>query len=217
VSRQSDVVSTGEGSRTASPPQAAATDIANLRTARLRLRRPRPEDLAAYVRMHQDPVVMATLGGVWDPAGTGAFFARILEHWTQHGFGWWTVLDLPSGRFAGRGGLRRAEVAGRHEVEVGYALKPEFWGRGLATELALASVEAAFQMLGLQALVCFTLRTNRASRRVMEKVGFRFEREGLHAGLPHVFCRLTAAEWRGAAQGAVLNVRRPSLRAFQKR
>ena len=45
-------------------------------------------------------------------------------------------------------------------------------------------------------LVCFTLTTNHASQRVMEKVGFRYECNVLHAGLPHVFYRLTASAWR---------------------
>jgi len=138
---------------------------------------------------------MATLGGVREPGETEAFFARNLADWAQHGFGWWTVCDRASGRFAGRGGLRRVEVAGGREVEVGYGFLPEYWGHGLATELVAASVAVAFETLQLEDLVCFTLRSNRASRRVMEKVGFRFEREGLHANLPHVFCRLTAAEW----------------------
>jgi RimJ/RimL family protein N-acetyltransferase len=46
-------------------------------------------------------------------------------------------------------------------------------------------------------LVCFTLTTNHASQRVMEKVGFRYERDVLHAGLPHVLYRLSASAWRG--------------------
>lgn len=45
--------------------------------------------------------------------------------------------------------------------------------------------------------ICYTLTTNRASQRVMEKLGFRFEKEMIHAGLPHVFYRMTAADFRG--------------------
>ena len=68
-------------------------------------------------------------------------------------------------------GLRHVTIGGREEVEVGYGLRAEFWGQGLATELASASVRVAFEILGLPELVSFTLPTNRASRRVMEKVG----------------------------------------------
>jgi RimJ/RimL family protein N-acetyltransferase len=46
-------------------------------------------------------------------------------------------------------------------------------------------------------VVCFTLTTNRASQRVMEKAGFEYERDIVHAGLPHVFYRITASGWKG--------------------
>ncbi len=48
----------------------------------------------------------------------------------------------------------------------------------------------------LPAIISYALPTNRASERVMEKQGFRYERDIVHAGLPHVFYRLTAAQWR---------------------
>jgi ribosomal-protein-alanine N-acetyltransferase len=93
----------------------------------------------------------------------------------------------------GRGGLLLTLVGGSYEVEVGWAIVPERWGQGLATELALAAVEVAFGDLGLQELVAFALPTNLASRRVMEKAGFAFEREIEYAGLPHVLYRMTRA------------------------
>ena len=82
-----------------------------------------------------------------------------------------------TGRFIGRGGLQRLPVDGREQIEVGYGLMSEFWGQGLATELAAESVRVAFEVLQLPELVCFTLPTNLASRRIMEKVGFRYERD----------------------------------------
>jgi RimJ/RimL family protein N-acetyltransferase len=67
---------------------------------------------------------------------------------------------------------------------------PELWGKGLATEIARALLKIGFEHLGLAQLVAFTITTNHASRRVMEKVGFTFERELAHAGLPHVLYRI---------------------------
>jgi ribosomal-protein-alanine N-acetyltransferase len=104
--------------------------------------------------------------------------------------------DRESGRFVGRGGLHHVEIDDRDEIEVGYCFLAEFWGRGLATELACASVHAAFTVLHLPEIVCFTLPTNLASQRVMQKAGFRYEREGAYKDLPHVFYRLTEAAWR---------------------
>ena len=104
--------------------------------------------------------------------------------------------DAATSRFVGRGGLRHTVVEGKPDVEVAYGLMPEFWGRGLATELARESVRVGFVDLQLADLVSFTLPTNRASQRVMEKAGFRYERDVIHADLPHVFYRLTEQQWR---------------------
>ncbi len=52
---------------------------------------------------------------------------------------------------------------------------------------------AGFEHLGLAEVLCYTLQTNRAPRRVMEKAGFGYERDVVHAGLPYVFHCLTAS------------------------
>ena len=82
------------------------------------------------------------------------------------------------------------------EIELGYTFLPEYWGRGLATEIAGASLEVGFEQLGMENLVCFTLTTNHASKRVMEKVGFVFEREVVHTGEATLLYRLTRDEYR---------------------
>jgi len=166
------------------------------RTARLHLTRLRTTDLDDLARLHADSQVMATLGGLRSIAETAHFLAEQLAHWEEHGFGLWVARDPVTGRFAGRGGLRHVIVGDRPEVEVAYALMPECWGRGLATELARESVRIGFTALRRPDLVCFTQPTNHASRRVMEKAGFRHEREVTHAGLPHVVYRQTVAGWQ---------------------
>jgi RimJ/RimL family protein N-acetyltransferase len=104
--------------------------------------------------------------------------------------------NAATGRFVGRGGVKYYTLEDRPEIEVGYGLMPEFWGQGLATELARESVRVGFEVLGASEMICFTLPDNRGSRRVMEKAAFRYERDIVHAGLPHVLYRLTAAQWR---------------------
>lgn len=158
-------------------------------TDRLDAERLRPEHLGDYLAMNRDPQVMATLGGVRTEAEARRMFARNLDHWERHGFGLWVFRDRTDGRFAGRAGLRHVVVGGDDEVELAYAFMSEFWGRGLATEAARALLPIAFGPLGLESVVGFTLRINHASRRVMEKAGFTFEREVIHVGLPHVLFR----------------------------
>ncbi len=177
--------------------------VDTVQTDRLLAERLRPADFDDLCRLHRDPRVMATLapaghptGGVLTDEETGQFLRRNLAHWDRHGYGLWAVRDRRDGRFVGRGGLRRVQIGDHEEVELGYALMADAWGRGLATELARAAVRVGFERLGLADIVCFTLTTNRASQRVMEKAGFRYERDLTHAGLPHRFYRLTAAQWR---------------------
>jgi len=167
-------------------------------TARLLLTRLRAEDFDDLHAMHTDPRVMATLGGVRSRAATQRVLDGLMADWATDAFGYWLARDRASGRFAGRGGLRRVVLEGRPEVEVGYAFLPEYWGRGLATELARESIRVGFAELGLPELVCFTLPTNHASQRVMERAGFRHVGDTVWADLPHVLYRLSAHEWRPA-------------------
>jgi len=178
------------------------------RTDRLiaeRLRNAHFDDLR---RMHRDPRVMTTLGPQGAPGGllsdeeTRRFLRRHLDHWDRYGYGLWAFRDRTFGRFVGRAGLYNTHVDGSDEVELAYALMAEYWGRGLATEVAKEILAVAFEQLGLTDLVCFTLATNRASQRVMEKAGFEYERDVVHAGQPHVLYRLTASGWRKSADSS---------------
>jgi RimJ/RimL family protein N-acetyltransferase len=162
---------------------------AELETPRARGRRPSPADLDELAALWGDPRVGATLAGVRSREQSGAALQSFLTQWELRGFGPWIFRMRDSGAFAGYCGLRDTEVSGGGGVELLYALRPELHGKGLATELAQAVVACAFDVLGLPELVCFTQPTNAASRRVMEKAGFRYERDVVHAGLPHVFYR----------------------------
>jgi ribosomal-protein-alanine N-acetyltransferase len=159
-------------------------------TPHLLLRRLTADDLDDLTRMHLDPRVMATLGGIRSLDETRTWLAQKLEHWRQYGFGLWLARERETEQFAGRGGLQHVAIDGRDEIEVGYSFLPDFWGCGLATELARASIRIAFTVLNLPEIVCFTLTTNHASQRVMQKAGFRYERDFLYQNLPHVLYRL---------------------------
>jgi RimJ/RimL family protein N-acetyltransferase len=140
-----------------------------------------------------DPRVGATLGGVATPARVAALISAHAEQWERHGFGLMLWREKATGAPIARGGIQHTHVGGRDEVEVGWAVMPDRWGEGFATELGAASVRAGFERLGLREIVAFTMPTNRSSRRVIEKLGFEYEREIEHAGLPHVLYRLTTA------------------------
>lgn len=144
-------------------------------------------------RMDDDEDFMALLGGVRDTAGTVAYLEMNLKHWADHGFGMWMLRDPQTSGVIGRAILRHLDVEGTDEVEVGYGFIPAYWGRGLATEIARACVRLGFEQLGLPSLVAITTPANLASQRVMTKAGLVYERDIVHAGVPHVLFRTVAA------------------------
>src|SRR5689334_6477010 len=189
-----------------SKPESFVTDeyvmkvsLETFQTARLRAERRRAADFDDLRRLHQDPTVMATLSADGQPLPveqTRQSLRASLDHWDRYGYGIWTFHDRASRKFVGYCGLRRGDLAGRAEVELLYATMPAYWGQGLTTEMARAVLAVGFGELGLAEVICYTLTTNRASRRVMEKAGFSYERDIVHVGLPHVLYRLKAAEWK---------------------
>jgi ribosomal-protein-alanine N-acetyltransferase len=182
-------------------PAFAPGALDELRTERLLLQRPREENRADLRSLQSDPEVMATLGGVRSAGESDDIFDRLVSHWSANGFGYWVLRDLEGGRFVGRGGLRLLVVDGEPEMELGYGLMSEFWNRGLATELARAAARAAIEVIGVRSLVCFTTSSNEKSKRVMEKAGFRYEKDFVYAELPHRLCRLSAGRWRDVGSG----------------
>jgi RimJ/RimL family protein N-acetyltransferase len=158
-------------------------------TERLRAYRLRPEHFALLLAMHQDAVTMATLGGVRSEQQTREYLDKFLTHWEENDFGMWVLYDREQ-QFVGRAALRRLELDGQTEVEVGCALLASFWGRRLATEIVGELVSLALERLQLANIVGFALPENRASIRILERLGFRYEKDIEHAGRRHVFYRL---------------------------
>lgn len=134
------------------------------------------------LRIHADPVQMEYLGGVRDERQTREYLERNLAHWAEHGFGLWMVRDRLTGEIVGRAVVRRLRLDGVDEVEIGYGLRPDCWGRGLGTRIATACIRYAFDVLRLPTVVALTDPRNARSRRVLEKVGMTFQREARHEG-----------------------------------
>lgn len=193
--------------------------IGSFRTERLNAERIACTHLADFLRLYQDPRVTATLTPHGRPLQETEIERNLqskLEHWGRYGFGDWCFQDRADGQFVGRAGLRQVETDHRQEVELAYALMPEFWGNGLATEMVRAILKLAFDRIRLEQVVCHTLTTNRASQRVMEKAGFRFEKCILHVGKPHLLYRLIHSDFKRNVEHppAVLRSRSRDLGAW---
>ena len=109
---------------------------------------------------------------------TIAFFD---DHWSQRGYGVWAVADKITGEFIGHCGLNYVTEA--EKVEVLYALRQNRWGQGIATEAARASVRFGFDKANLARLIALAVPENIASRRVMEHLGFAYEKDASYFGL----------------------------------
>ncbi|MEM7223208.1 MAG: GNAT family N-acetyltransferase [Pseudomonadota bacterium] len=167
-----------------------------IETARLAAERLQRGHYDWIYALHQDAKVMATLGGLRSADETRRYLETNMAHWERHGFGLWILRDQESGHFVGRAGLRRMELEGVEEIELAYALAGGYWGRGLATEFGQAALEVAFEFLDISELVCFAVVDNRASFRVMEKLGFTDPRPLDYQGTPCVLYRLRKADWQ---------------------
>ena len=169
-----------------------------LGTARLSGRPIAETDFGRIRSIHSDARAAATLsadGRPFSKAHTRQSLHSWKKHWHDHGFGVW-MFHKPDGEFVGYAGTMHASVEGKPEVEVLYALRSDFWGNRFATEMATAVVQYAFEELRVTQLVAYTLPTNVASRRVMEKCGFEYEKEIVHAGLRHALYRLEERRFR---------------------
>src|SRR5688572_6287917 len=99
-------------------------------TPRLVLRRFTPDDADALAVIHADPVVAEFIGGVVTPEQTRARVAGFLDDYARWGFSKWAVVLKSTGELIGRCGPVLELVEGVEEVELGYTLSRQHWGRG---------------------------------------------------------------------------------------
>ncbi|MEK6299751.1 MAG: GNAT family N-acetyltransferase [Acidobacteriota bacterium] len=152
-------------------------------TARLILRPFVLDDLDALAAMNRDPQVMRFIGEGTPQSKeqTAARLNAIVEHSDRHGFGLWAAVEKTTGDLIGFCGLQFLDSTS--EVEVGYRLAQRFWGMGLASEGANASLRYGFFGLKLDRIVAVVHPANFASQRVVEKIGLTHEKDARYYGV----------------------------------
>lgn len=187
---------------------AADRSIAELQTARLRLRDWRPSHLPLFAALNADPRVIEHFSQVLSREQSDLVAERIVSQLHSQGWGLWAAEVAATDAFIGFVGLNRPSFQAHFTpaVEVGWRLAHQYWGRGYATEAAGTVLGFGFDSLGLPEIVSFTSVDNQRSRRVMEKLGMRHHPQDDfdHPGVPeghrlrrHVLYRLTSAEFKG--------------------
>ena len=215
-------------------------------TPRLRLEPIGPANAADLWLVHSDDEVSRWYDDDKPSHEQAEQRARFMgDSWRFHGVHKWIAYDRVSGEVIGRGGLSRTPVdddwgqlyaflpeepwvreayetdrpfiAHANWLEIGWALRRQFWGHGYASEIGRAGLEFAFDVLGVQAVVSCTVRHNARSRAVMERIGMRYAGEirsrGIVDGLegeqddaPYAVCVLLRKDWnRSSAVVGVTN------------
>jgi RimJ/RimL family protein N-acetyltransferase len=136
-------------------------------------------------------VSLTTDERVWSRLGAGDPLDRdfaekecewMVEHWREHGFGWRSMIERSSDRWMGAVGLafigENPVGLPADDVEIGWWLLPDFWGRAFATEGAKATRDEGFEKSFVDHFWARHNARNPASGRIMEKIGMTFERDG---------------------------------------
>ena len=139
-----------------------------LKTARLELRPLELDDLDEFVALHADPEVTGFIRA-FDRAEAEERLRRDEREWQERGHGMLAVLDLESGRFLGRAGLKHWPQF--DETELGWVLRRDAWGRGYATESVRACIEWGFSEFDVPYLTAMINAANLRSIRVAERLG----------------------------------------------
>lgn len=139
-------------------------------TARLQFREMTPADLDDMARLLGHPRVMEFYPAPKSRDEAAAWIAWNQKNYAEHGYGLW-VIETHAFEFVGDCGLTWQNVNNIPKLEVGYHVRADLHGRGLATEAAAACRDFAREHTDATGLVAILHPDNRASERVAEKIG----------------------------------------------
>jgi 3-dehydroquinate dehydratase / shikimate dehydrogenase len=182
----------------------------SIKTKRLILRPWSDEDLEPFAQMNADPHVREYFPGLLSRQESNASVKVMSDHIQRCGWGFWAASLALTGEFIGFIGLEDVHFTAPFNklapaVEIGWRLAFNYWGKGYATEGALAALEYGYEKLNLEEIVSFTAVVNQRSRHVMEKVGMHhsleddFDHPKLSEGhllRRHVLYRLEKSKWQ---------------------
>lgn len=145
-----------------------------LETERLILRRLKETDADAVFAMRSDEDIMRFIRAPQMKRSEAENWINLVSsRWEKENFGFCAVIEKASNKFIGWCGLWR--LVETKEIEVGYALFKEFWGKGYAVEASKAFLKYGFEELNLEKIVAVANPENKNSRRVMEKLGMSYD------------------------------------------
>jgi RimJ/RimL family protein N-acetyltransferase len=155
-----------------------------IETQRLILREFQLEDVQQLAPILANPRVMEfSSTGILSVLKTQAKIQDFLASYRQYGFGKWAISFKQSNQLIGYCGIAIEQIDNKDEREIGYRLDPKFWGQGLATEAASAAIRYGLEQLKFPYILGIVERENKASVRVLEKLGMQHQRETIFLGV----------------------------------
>lgn len=156
-----------------------------LRTNRLLLREFTLQDADALAKVLSDPKTMRYYPAPYDRAGVEGWIARNIQRYRDDGVGLWAMELSATQELIGDCGVILQQVEGEPLHEIGYHLRRDFWGMGLATEAAIACRDWAFAHLKTERMISLIRPENAPSRGVAERNGMTIWKEIEWRGLRH--------------------------------
>jgi RimJ/RimL family protein N-acetyltransferase len=145
-----------------------------LTSARLRFEPFDDSHFDGLYAMNADPEVMRHISGRAEtPEETRAMIARVKGRWAQYGYSWWSLIEIETGDLVGAAGLQHLGHDAANPHEIGWRLRRDRWGRGLASEAARTILGHAFDVLAAPKVCAIRHPDNLNSQRVMERLGMR--------------------------------------------
>jgi [ribosomal protein S5]-alanine N-acetyltransferase len=179
----------------AASEKSGAVSLGPRNTERFVLRRFAESDAPLLAAMNMDPEVMRYIRPPDTDPDEALERARAIIARQRGNYGLWAIEDKSTGEFLGWGALK--DLDGNPEIEVGYGLRRQAWGRGVATEVARELVRYGFEDLGLERIVAVTQPPNMASRNVLTKLGMTYL--GIvnrYYGRETTYFELLSADWK---------------------
>jgi len=171
-----------------------------IETERLIIRELLPADDEGMFALDSDPEVHRYLGRtpITHIDRAREAIANIRQQYIDNGIGRWAMTEKATGDFMGWTGLKLMKTPTNNHIDyydLGYRMMKQYWGKGYATESAIASVRYGFEQLQLQDIYGWADVGNTASRHVLEKAGLRYVETFDYEGDAHDWLRLKRDEW----------------------
>ena len=177
------------------PPAPASRETPLLTTQRLHLRPYTLADVEPLFRLLNEGDVLRYFPNPRPPQREQVerWIGSFLAHWQEQGYGWWAVERQSDAALMGWCGLTFLPETG--ETEVAYLLGRAYWGQGLATEAATASLRFGFEHLALPRIIGLVHPDNHGSKHVLEKLGMAFVDRADYFGMALLRYRRDRETW----------------------